>query len=110
MIPLTEHQQDAEQAQRVRPAYTLASPEFFHLLQRIDQTEQKLEQKIAQTEQKLEQRISQVEQALGQRIDQLDQKIGQVDHRLGQKIDGLGKWIMATLLAVVLSVFAGRIL
>lgn len=50
--------QDEAVEQRVRSAYALASPEFFYLLQRIDQVKQQLEQKIIQAEQKLEQRIN----------------------------------------------------
>ncbi len=107
---MTDHRDPTNQNepgdQRIRPGYTLASPEFFHLLQRIDQTEQKLEQRIIQTEQKLEQRIIQTEQKLEQRIGQLDQK-------LEQNLNNLSKWIMATLFTVgitVISILASHIL
>jgi predicted nucleic acid-binding Zn-ribbon protein len=124
---MTEHEpaiQNEPIEQMAKRSYTLASPEFFHLLhrieqteqklgQKIEQTEQKLEQKIAQVEQKLEQKISQAEQGLGQRIDQLDQKIAQLNQKLDQNFNGLSKWIMATLLTVgiaVVSVLVGHIL
>ena len=96
---MTDHRDPTNQNepgdQRIRPGYTLASPEFFHLLQRIDQTEQKLEQRIIQTEQKLEQRI------------------GQLDQKLEQNLNNLSKWIMATLFTVgitVISILASHIL
>lgn len=69
-----------KQKKRTRPGHALASPEFFHLLHRIEQVEQKL-----------------------------DQKIEQLDQKLDQKLDGLSNWIMATLLAVVLGIFADRV-
>ncbi|MFW0861958.1 MAG: hypothetical protein AAGT88_07775, partial [Dethiobacter sp.] len=61
-----------------------------------------LDQKITQLDQKLDQKITQLDQKLEQRFDQFD-----------QKIEGLGKWIMAILLAVAIaavSILAGRII
>lgn len=60
--------QDEAAEQRVRSADALASPEFFYLLQRIEQVKQQLEQKIIHVEQKLEQKIIHVEKKLEQRI------------------------------------------
>lgn len=50
------------------PAYGLASPEFFHLLRRIEQAESTLRQEVKQTESTLRQEIEQIESTLRQEI------------------------------------------
>ncbi|GEA18982.1 RepA / Rep+ protein KID [Moorella sp. E306M] len=73
------------------PPRTLASPEFFFLLQRLDRLDEKLTKEIRDGDQKSEERISAVEQKLSQRIDAVEQKLSQridaVEQKLSQRID-----------------------
>jgi uncharacterized protein Yka (UPF0111/DUF47 family) len=64
------------------PEYTLASPEFFHLLHRVEQVEATLRQEIKQ----VEIRIDQVESTLRQEIKQVEIRIDQVESTLRQEI------------------------
>ena len=68
------------------PEYTLASPEFFHLLQRIEQVETTLRQEIKH----VETRIDQVESTLRQ-------EIKQTEANLRQEMAGVRALIWATL-------------
>ncbi|GEA16173.1 MAG: hypothetical protein PWR22_1092 [Moorella sp. (in: firmicutes)] len=73
------------------PPRTLASPEFFFLLQRLDRLDEKLTKEIRDGDQKSEERISAVEQKLSQRIDTVEQKLSQridtVEQKLSQRIE-----------------------
>lgn len=56
------------------PHHTLASPEFFFLLQRIDKLDETLTKEIKDGVQKLAQEIKESNQRLENRIDKLDEK------------------------------------
>ncbi|MBT9141460.1 MAG: hypothetical protein DDT30_02052 [Dehalococcoidia bacterium] len=71
-----------------RPVYTVASPEFFHLLQRIEQTETVLRGEIAG----LRGEIKQTETSLR----------GEIAGVRGE-LAGLRSWVIATLVTVALS-------
>ncbi|WP_156271318.1 hypothetical protein [Neomoorella glycerini] len=75
------------------PPRTLASPEFFFLLQRIDRLDEKLTKEIRDGDQKSEERINAVEQRLTRRIDAVEQKLNQrieaVEQKLSQRIDAI---------------------
>jgi hypothetical protein len=73
-IPMSETQHSEPGVKAERPAYTLASPEFFHLLQKIDQAEAVLRGEIKQSE-----------------------------AALRGEIAGLRGWVIATLATVALS-------
>ncbi|BCV22009.1 hypothetical protein [Moorella sp. Hama-1] len=60
------------------PPHTLASPEFFFLLQRIDRLDEKLTKEIRDGDQRSEERIDAVEQKLTQRIDKMDDKLNSI--------------------------------
>jgi predicted PurR-regulated permease PerM len=114
---LNEPSSVKESSERIKPNYTLASPEFFHLLSRMEQSESKLERRIELLEQKidqkiefLDQKIEFLEQKIDKKIELLEQKIDKKIEILSQKVDGLSKWIMATLVTVILTAFADRIL
>ncbi len=75
------------------PPRTMASAEFFFLLQRIDRLDEKLTKEIRDGDQNSEERISAVEQKLSQRIDAVEQKLSQrieaVEQKLSQRIDAV---------------------
>ncbi|OIQ61191.1 apolipoprotein A1/A4/E domain protein [Moorella thermoacetica] len=75
------------------PPHTLASPEFFFLLQRIDRLDEKLTREIRDGDQRSEELITAVDQKLTQRIDALEQKltrhIEEVEQKLTQRIDAV---------------------
>jgi len=75
------------------PGYSLASPEFFHLLQRIEQTENTLRQEI-----KLE--ISALRGEMRQEIGALRQEIGALRQEIKQDLAGVRTLIWATLALV----------
>jgi len=71
---------------RETPGYTLASPEFFHLLQRIEQTENTLRQEMG---------------SLRQEMGSLRQEIGSLRQEIKQELAGVRTLIWATLALVV---------
>ncbi|MEW8959733.1 hypothetical protein [Neomoorella humiferrea] len=75
------------------PPRTIASAEFFFLLQRIDRLDEKLTKEIRDGDQNSEERTSAVEQKLSQRIDTVEQKLSHridaVEQKLSQRIEAV---------------------
>lgn len=69
------------------PHHTLASPEFFFLLQRIDKLDETLTKEVKDSDQKLAQEIKESNQKIESRIDKLELRIDKIDGRI-DKVDG----------------------
>ncbi|MCL5982104.1 MAG: hypothetical protein M1571_06300 [Firmicutes bacterium] len=97
---------ETQRAETARaPEYTLASPEFFHLLHRVEQTETTLRQEIKQLEVVMRQEIARLEAELKRVETELLQEIKRVEIGLRQEIKqelaGVRTLIWATLALVV---------
>jgi len=90
------------------PPRTLASPEFFFLLQRIDRLDEKLTKEIRDGDQKSEERINAVEQRLTRRIDAIDEKLSNRIDKLDEKLGNLRFWAIGAVITIAVG-FIGTI-
>lgn len=98
-----------EEMQRVEPrelpGYSLASPEFFHLLQRIEQAESVLRQEIERTEsalrQEMKHEIGSLRQEIGTLRQEMKHETGTLRQEIKQELSGVRTLILATLALVV---------
>ncbi|QGP94084.1 hypothetical protein MGLY_35090 (plasmid) [Neomoorella glycerini] len=79
------------------PHHTLASPEFFFLLQRIDKLDETLTKEIKDGDQKLESRIDKLEN----RIDKLESRIDKLDEKFSGKLTTLNYFAAGALFTLV---------
>ncbi|MDN5362080.1 MAG: hypothetical protein PWP70_1127 [Moorella sp. (in: firmicutes)] len=93
------------------PPHTLASPEFFFLLQRIDRLDEKLTQEIRAGDHRSEERVNVVEQRidmLAQRIDAVEQKLTQRIEKMDDKLNNLKFWAIGAVITIAVG-FIGTI-
>lgn len=102
-MSMSETQRTEPSISTERPVYTLASPEFFHLLQRIEQSETVLRGEIKQSETVLRGEIAGLRGEIKQTETSLREEIKQVETALRGEIAGLRSWVIATLVTVAFS-------